>query len=65
VDILERLVLRAEEAGELGANGFDDTFADLLDATMIESAPGAARVLALLEERGWKGWTRIERVPDQ
>jgi hypothetical protein len=44
-------------------DGFDDRFVDLLDATMIESAPGAKRVLAILEERGWRGWTRIERVP--
>jgi DNA-binding transcriptional MerR regulator len=62
-DILERLMVRAVEAGEVGPDGFDDQFADLLDATMLESAPGAARVLAILEERGWKGWTRIERVP--
>jgi DNA-binding transcriptional MerR regulator len=62
-DILERLVTRAAEAGELGTDFFDDQFADLLDATMVESSPGAARVLAILEERGWRGWTRIERVP--
>jgi DNA-binding transcriptional MerR regulator len=62
-DILERLRIRAVRAGEVGADGFDDGFADLLDATMVESAPGARRVLAILEERGWKGWTRIERIP--
>jgi DNA-binding transcriptional MerR regulator len=61
-DILERLARRAEEAGELGADGFDDRFVALMDATLAESAPGAARVLAILESRGWKGWTRIERV---
>jgi DNA-binding transcriptional MerR regulator len=63
-DILERLVIRAVEAGEAGADdGLDDRFADLLDAAVVEFAPGAERVLAILEERGWKGWTRIERVP--
>jgi DNA-binding transcriptional MerR regulator len=62
-DIVERLLIRAVEAGEVGADGFDDQFVDLLDATMLESAPGAERVLAILEERGWKGWTRLERVP--
>jgi DNA-binding transcriptional MerR regulator len=62
-DILERLMIRAVEAGETGADGFDDQFVDLLDATMVESSPGAERLLAILEERGWKGWTRIERVP--
>lgn len=62
-DILERLLIRAVEAGEVGADGFDDRFVDLLDATMADSAPGAERLLAILAERGWKGWTRIERVP--
>jgi ABC-type sugar transport system ATPase subunit len=62
-DILERMRIRAVEAGEVGADGFDDQFAELLDATVVESSPGARRVVAILEERDWKGWTRIERVP--
>jgi DNA-binding transcriptional MerR regulator len=63
-DIVERLMIRAVRAGERGTdNGFADQFAALLDATMVESAPGAERILAILAERGWKGWTRIERVP--
>ncbi|MFC0111631.1 hypothetical protein [Kibdelosporangium aridum] len=43
-----------------GPDGFDDQFADLLDATLVQSSPGARRVVAILEERGW---TRIEQVP--
>ncbi|WRZ95134.1 MerR family transcriptional regulator [Streptomyces sp. NBC_01007] len=63
-DIIERLMIRAVEAGEVGAEDvIDDQFVDLLDSTMVESSPGAARLLAILEERGWRGWTRIERVP--
>ncbi|MCX5096088.1 MerR family transcriptional regulator [Streptomyces sp. NBC_00365] len=62
-DILERLMIRAAEAGEVGADGFDDQFVALMDSTMLESAPGAELVLAILKERGWRGWTRIERVP--
>ncbi|WP_433516542.1 MerR family transcriptional regulator [Nonomuraea sp. CA-143628] len=63
-DILERLAIRAVEAGEVGAaQGVDDRFVDLMDSAMVESSPGAARILAILEERGWRGWTRIERVP--
>jgi DNA-binding transcriptional MerR regulator len=62
-DILERLLIRVVEAGEVGADGFDDQFVDLMDSTMVESSPGAKRLLAILEERGWRGWTRIERVP--
>jgi hypothetical protein len=56
-------MIRAVEAGEVGADGVDDQFVDLLDATMVESAPGAKRLVAILEERGWRGWTHIERVP--
>ncbi|KUN25485.1 MerR family transcriptional regulator [Streptomyces antibioticus] len=63
-DIMERLMNRALVAGETGADdGIDDQFVDLLDSTMAESSPHAARLLAILEERGWSGWTRIERVP--
>lgn len=62
-DLLERLYIRAAEAGQLGAEPFDDQLVELLDAVMLESAPEAARLLAIMEERGWKGWTRIERVP--
>ncbi len=62
-DNLERLRIRAVEAGEVSTDGFDDQFVALMDATVAESAPGARRVLEILEERGWRGWTRIERVP--
>ena len=63
-DLLERLMVRAVEAGETGPDEFEDPLVDLLDATTAQSAPAAARLLAILEERGWKGWTRIERVAD-
>jgi DNA-binding transcriptional MerR regulator len=61
-DVLERLMTRAIDAGEVGGDGFDDQFVDLLDATTVESSPVAGRLLTILEERGWRGWTRIERV---
>jgi DNA-binding transcriptional MerR regulator len=66
-DLVERVMIRAVEAGEVGEvgtdDGLDDQFVALLDTTMVQSSPGAARVVEILEERGWKGWTRIERVP--
>ncbi|MGW1342689.1 MerR family transcriptional regulator [Kribbella sp. NPDC002412] len=62
-DILERLMIRAVQAGEVGADVVDDRFVALMDATMAESAPGAEQLLAILAERGWKGWTQIEQVP--
>ncbi len=63
-DILVRLLTRAANAGGLNQDGFDEPFAELLDVTMAKSAPAAQRLLTLMEERGWKGWTRFERVSD-
>lgn len=63
-DVLERLMIRAIEDGQAEGDGFDDPFVDFLDATTREAAPIARRLLAILEERGWRGWTRIERKPD-
>lgn len=62
-DVLESLYIRAAQEGQLGDEPFDDTLVKLLDSVMLESAPEAARLLAILEERGWRGWTRIEQVP--
>jgi DNA-binding transcriptional MerR regulator len=61
-DIMERLMIRAVEAGETGTDGDDNPFLDLLDS-IVESTPGGKRVVTILQQRGWKGWTRIERVP--
>jgi hypothetical protein len=34
----------------------------LLDAAFLESFPCAPRLLEPLEERGWTGWTNIQRI---
>lgn len=62
-DLLEQMMVRGLEEG-LGAipDDFDDPFVDLLDATTANSSPIAQRLLSILEERGWRGWTRVERV---
>jgi DNA-binding transcriptional MerR regulator len=62
-DIMERLLIRAAEAGEVRTPGIDDSFVDLLESTAIDSSPLTERLLEILQERGWKGWTRVERVP--
>lgn len=62
-DILDRILTQAVESGDVDEDGLDDRFVDLLDATMAKSAPAAERLLTLLEERGWKGLTRFERIP--
>jgi DNA-binding transcriptional MerR regulator len=53
----------AEAAGmEVEEHVISDDLVDLLDTTFIESLPCAARLLELLEERGWTGWTNISRI---
>lgn len=37
---------------------------ELLDSIFLDSTPIAARLLELLEERGWRGWTKLERSTD-
>ncbi|WP_410792294.1 MerR family transcriptional regulator [Kribbella sp. C-35] len=63
VDLMERMLIAAVEAGVTGNFGLDDELVSLMDTAILETSPGAERLLALLEERGWKGWTRIEQVP--
>lgn len=55
------------QAAADGAEGVEDEhpvsedLVALLDAAFVESFPGAVRMLELLEERGWTGWTNIRR----
>lgn len=65
VDVIEKVMRRAVEAGESGEDMEDQPFVDLMDKTAAESSPVTRRIIALLEARGWKGWTRIEQVPDR
>lgn len=39
-----------------------DELAHLLDAVFLDAVPIARRLLRLLEERGWRGWTKLERI---
>lgn len=40
----------------------DPALVRLLDTVFLESMPSARRLIELLEERGWRGWTMIERA---
>ncbi|GAB0101255.1 MerR family transcriptional regulator [Nocardia sp. JMUB6875] len=71
-DIVERMMACAIRDGEVDidnpggefASRLDDHFVDMLDTAMVEASPVAARLMEIMAERGWKGWTRIERIPD-
>lgn len=40
----------------------DDDLVELLDSVFLNSVPAAPRLLRLLQERGWTGWTQLKRV---
>jgi DNA-binding transcriptional MerR regulator len=52
----------AEAEGMEDDHAFSDDLVALLDTAFLESFPSAPRLLALLEERGWTGWTNIRRT---
>lgn len=41
----------------------DDELVTLLDEVFVNAVPVARRLLCLIEERGWTGWTKLERIP--
>ncbi|HUZ52311.1 MAG TPA: MerR family DNA-binding transcriptional regulator [Streptosporangiaceae bacterium] len=65
-DIMAGLFEQAYTSGEidLGEVAHDDLAFDLLDALAVESDPRAERMLDLMRERGWAGWTRLERLAE-
>lgn len=60
--VLDRITTRAAEAGDMGGDVLGDQLVALLDTAVAQTSPATARLLHLLEERGWKGLTRVERV---
>jgi hypothetical protein len=64
--VADRLVALLEGADdedwEEHDDGLTDELADLLDSVFLDSVPVARRLLELLEARGWRGWTRLERI---
>ena len=52
----------AQAAGAPDDNPISPELIELLDAAFVEFFPCAPRLLQLLEERGWTGWTNIRRI---
>jgi DNA-binding transcriptional MerR regulator len=63
-DILAELLEQAYAASEAQASEWasDDLPFDLLDAFAVESDQRMERMMQLMRERGWAGWTRLERL---
>ena len=51
-----------ETAGVEEEHPVSEDLVALLDAAFVDAFPCAPRLLELLEERGWTGWTNITRV---
>lgn len=65
VDVVDRLVAQLSdvpaEAWEVD-NALDDGLAELLDKVFLDTVPAGRRMLDLLEERGWTGWTNLRPI---
>lgn len=42
--------------------GMTDELVALLDSMFLDQVPVARELVRLLEDRGWRGWTRLERI---
>ena len=66
VAVSDRLVGLLDAAEVEGWESHDeeltDELAGLLDSVFLDSMPIAPRLLELLEARGWRGWTKLERI---
>jgi DNA-binding transcriptional MerR regulator len=68
VELADRLVAMFEEDAEHPRDeeepefDLDDELVDLLDEVFVSAVPAARTLLQLLEERGWTGWTKLQRV---
>jgi DNA-binding transcriptional MerR regulator len=65
--VADRLVAQLEAVDEAEWQAFaedpmSDDLVELLDSMFLDQVPIAAELRLLLEERGWTGWTRLERV---
>ncbi|MGF7234644.1 MAG: MerR family transcriptional regulator [Frankia sp.] len=62
----DRLAAALEAADTEGWENHDqeitDKLAELLDSVFLDSVPIARRLMERLEERGWRGWTKFERI---
>jgi DNA-binding transcriptional MerR regulator len=63
-DLMSELLEQAANSGELDRQDEhmpDEAFVRLMDSFADASHPAVARLRELIAERGWTGWTRIEK----
>jgi len=62
VAMFEQDTERWEDDGQLAEFALGDDLVTLLDEVFLTTVPTARTLLRLLENRGWKGWTQLERI---
>ena len=62
VSLIEESTKGWEDYDRGGHFALDDDLVELLDSIFVKEVPAGSRLLDLLEERGWTGWTRLERI---
>jgi DNA-binding transcriptional MerR regulator len=62
VSLIEETTKDWEDYDGAADFALDDDLVELLDSVFLNAVPVAPRLLKLLEERGWTGWTRLERI---
>ncbi|MFI6044142.1 MerR family transcriptional regulator [Nocardia sp. NPDC051321] len=67
VELVDKVaVYLARLADEHGADyvggGIEPSLAELLDTLAFDTAPPTRRLIELLRQQGWTGWTKLERV---
>lgn len=62
VSLIEESAMGWEDDDSADDFALDDVLVELLDSVFVNSVPVAPRLLRLLQERGWTGWTRLERI---
>ena len=62
-DRLAASISTADDWGQYDADdGMEVGLVELLDSFFVDAVPVARRLMQLLEERGWSGWTQLEPV---
>ena len=65
--LADRLVAQFEAVDEtewqaVAEDPMSDELVDLLDSMFLDQVPIAGNLMRLLEERGWTGWTQLQRI---
>jgi DNA-binding transcriptional MerR regulator len=66
--LADRLVAQLEAVDDaewqaFAEHGMPPDLVELLDSMFVEQVPIARELMRLIEERGWTGWTQLERLP--